>query len=335
MDQGCASKATPSFDLIMTHTRRAALTALAGISWAASQRTLAASPPIRLVIPYGGGGMGTIFANLVTEILTAELGTSVYADYKPGANGAVGTELVARAAPDGRTLAMVTTSALSINPAFMPALRYDPLKDFAPVGMVWLARNVLYGNPQTAPTLAALLKLGKSRPLNYGSLGVGSLAHLTAEMLLRKAGIEAVHVPYKGQGQVMAEVAGGRLDFAFTDPSGLPLAAAGRVAALAVTGPARLPSAPQLATLEEQGFAGVGALSWIGIAAPAGTPTAVLERVSAALAKGFSSAAMKAKVLELGCEVAPDMSPRHLQETLAREVPQWKRFQAETRISIN
>lgn len=291
--------------------------------------------PIRLIVPYGGGGMGTVFANMVTEQLGARLKSPVYAEYKPGANAAIGTEFVAKAPPDGYTLLMVTTSSLTVNPAFQPSIHYNPIKDFTPVSMVWTSRNVLYSNPKTAKTLKDLIALGKTKPLAYGSLGPGSLAHLSGEMLVRQAKVQAIHVPFKGQGQVMTEVAGGRLDFAFTDPTGLQLAESGRVVALAVTGPQRLSSAPNIPTLTELGYPEVGTLSWIGIVAPAGTPKPIVDRISKELAAAFQEPAIKAKVLSFGVEVAPDQSPQYFDREIRSEVDRWKKFQHDTGITVD
>lgn len=323
----------------MAHSRRRSLLAFLAATTtvlALSGPAMAGWPdkPIRLVVPYGGGGMGTVFANMVTEQLAMRLKSPVYAEYKPGANAAVGTELAAKAPPDGYTLLMVTTSSLTVNPAFQPNIRYDPIKDFTPVAMVWMSRNVLYSNPNSAKTLKDLVALGKTRPLAYGSLGAGSLAHLSGEMLVRQAKTRAIHVPYKGQGQVMTEVAGGRLDFAFTDPAGLQLAESGRVVALAVTGPQRLPSAPNIPTLAELGHPNVGTLSWIGIVAPAGTPRPVVDRIARELGAAFQDPAVKAKVLAAGVEVAPDQSPETFDREIRSEVDRWKKFQQETGITV-
>lgn len=321
----------------MTLSNRRSALALIGaglLAMAASAQAEYPDKVIKLVVPYAGGGMGSVFGNMVTELLAARLKTPVVVDYKPGANGAIGSEQVAKAPPDGYTLLMATTGSLTINPAFQPKLRYDPIKDFTPVAMVWTSRNVLYANPQKAKTLKDLVALGAKDSLSYGSLGVGTLAHLSAEMLLRQAKMEAVHIPFKGQGQVMSEVAGGRLDFAFGDPSGLQLAAAGRVQALAVTGPQRLSTAPQVPTLAELGYPNVGTMSWIGIVAPAGTPRPIVERLSRELQAAFADAQVKAKVLAQGVEVAPDLSPDRFNDEIRSEVQRWKRFQAETKIVV-
>lgn len=317
-------------------TRRSFLSTVAvAASASVSLPALAAYPdkPIKLVVPYGGGGMGTIFATMVTEVLAAQLKNPAFADYRPGANAAIGTELVAKSPADGYTLLMTTTSAVAINPAFNPNLKYDPIKDFTPVAIVWTSRNVLFSNGEVK-TLKDLVALGKKKSLSYGSLGVGSLAHLSAEMLLREAGIKAVHVPFKGQGQIMTEVAGGRLDFAFTDPAGMALAVGGRVNVLAVTGKTRMATAPNVPTIAEAGYPNVGTESWIAIMAPAGTPRDVVEKISNALSAGFSSEAARAKVAATGAEVAPNMTPIFFERELRSELTRWKKFQRDTQISI-
>jgi tripartite-type tricarboxylate transporter receptor subunit TctC len=153
-------------------------------------------------------------------------------------------------------------------------------------------------------------------------------------MLVRAEHLQAVHVPYKGQGQIMTELAGGSIDFAFTDPAGLQMARTGRVQALAVTGPQRLPTEPSIPTLGELGYPNVGMMSWIGIVAPAGTPADVVERISSELAAGFADEALRAKVVAQGAEVAPNMRPDHFAREIRTELERWKRFQAETRITV-
>lgn len=320
----------------MSHlSRRTFLATACAAALASAAPAFAAFPekPIRLVVPYGGGGMGTLFGSMVTEVLNAQLKTPAFAEYKGGAQGAIGAREVARAPADGYTLLMVTTALMAVNPNFFPHLQYDPLKDFVPVGIVWTSRNVLFSRPDVK-TLKALVAAGKTRSLTYGSLGPGSLAHLSGEMLLRDAGIKAVHIPFKGQGQIMTEVAAGRLDFAFTDPSGLPLARAGKVQALAVTGKERLPSAPEIPTMAEAGYPNVGTASWIAIMAPAGTPKDIVDKISSALSAGFSDDALKAKVSAAGAEVAPDMSPQYFDRELRSELARWKKFQQESKITV-
>lgn len=325
--------------MIQTHRRKilatAAAAAIAGLVVPAGS-ALAAYPDkqVTLVVPYAGGGMGSVFANMVGEILTDQLKQPVVPDYRPGANATLGTDAVAKAAPDGYTLLMVTTSSLTINPTFRKNIRYDPIKDFTPVSMVWIARNVLYTPPQTK-TLKQLIDAGISKSLTYGSLGPGSLAHFSSEMLVREAKLQKpVHVPFKGNGQVMTEVTAGRVDFAFGDASGLQLAEAGRVNAIAVTGDKRIASAPKVPTMAELGYPNVGTASWIGIVAPAGTPKAIVDRISQALSDGFKSEAVRAKVTAVGVEVADDLTPGHFDKTIKSDLVRWKKFQQETQITI-
>jgi tripartite-type tricarboxylate transporter receptor subunit TctC len=319
---------------MMPHlNRRTLLAAVAASTFATTALAAFPDKPIRLVVPYGGGGMGSVFGNMVTEVLATQLKSPAFPEYKPGANAVIGTDIVAKSPPDGYTLLMATVSSMAINPAFLPNVKYDPLKDFVPVGIVWMSRNVLYAPPQVK-TMKDLLAQGKSKPLSYGSLGVGTLAHLSSEMLLRQGKFEAVHVPFKGQGQIMTEVAAGRLDFAFTDPAGMQLAQAGRVSALAVTGKQRMATAPNVPTMAELGMPNVGTESWIAIFAPAGTPKDVVDKISGALAAGFAPAEMKAKVAATGAEVAPNMTPQYLESELKSELARWKKFQAETKITI-
>lgn len=322
----------------MTHaTRRSFLTMLTGAAVAGlpgPARAAWPDKPIRLIVPFAGGGLGTVFGNIVTDVLQTRLKISAFVEHKPGANAALGTELAAKSPPDGYTFLMMTTGSMAINPAFFPNLRYDPIRDFTPVGMVWMSRNVLYADPAKAKTMKELIELGRKRSLTYGSLGVGSLAHLSSEQLVRAEKLEAVHVPYKGNGPVMTELAGGNIDFAFTDPAGMQFARNGRVAAIGVTGPKRMASAPEVPTLAELGYPNVGMASWLGIVAPAGTPKEIAERVSAELTAGFADEAVRAKVLAAGVEVAPDMRPDTFAQEIRVQVERWKAFQKETNITI-
>jgi tripartite-type tricarboxylate transporter receptor subunit TctC len=319
---------------VSRHTRRTFLVAACAATLGFGS-AFAAYPdkPIRLVVPYGGGGMGTLFGSMVTEVLHDQLKTPAFAEYKGGAQGAIGAREVAKSPPDGYTLLMVTTALMAVNPNFLPNLPYDPVKDFVPVGVVWMSRNVLFSRPDIK-SLKDLVELGRKKSLTYGSLGPGSLAHLSAEMLLREAKIQAVHVPFKGNGQIMTELAGGRLDFAFTDPSGLPLSVAGKVKALAVTGKERLPSASDVPTMVEQGYPNVGTASWIAIMAPAGTPREVVEKISNALSAGFADEALRAKVAAVGAEVAQNMTPQYFERELRSELARWKKFQQESKITV-
>ncbi len=318
-------------------SRRAVVGAIAATLFASCGSALAAFPdkPIKMIVPYGGGGMGSVFANMVGELLGERLKQPVVPDYKPGANAMIGTEFAAKAPADGYTLLMVTTSSLTVNPVFRKNVRYDPIKDFTPVSMVWVARNVLY-TPTKIKTLKELIDEGQKKSLNYGSLGAGSLAHLSSEMLVREAHLKPpVHLPFKGNGPVMTEVAAGRIDFAFGDTSGLQLAQAGKVQAVAVTGDTRVSAAPTVPTLKELGYPNVGTASWIGIVAPHGTPQAVVDQISKALHEAFSDESVRKKVEALGVEVAPDQSPAYFDKAIHSEIQRWKQFQADTKISVD
>lgn len=239
--------------------------------------------PIQFMVPFPAAGAGDIFARTVAQKLTAALGQQVVVVNRPGANGIIGTEQVAKAPPDGYTILMGTTAPMVLNPSLYARLPYDTLKDFAPVTQGTLYQYILIVHPSVpARSVAELVKLARSRPgqLQYGSSGNGGSNHLAGEMFKRAAHIDILHVPFKGSAPALADTLAGQISMMFdTIVTTVPQLKAGKVRALAVTGEKRAPQAPDIPTLMEVGYTGYKVTAWQSIFAPAGTPRAIIDRL--------------------------------------------------------
>ena len=247
--------------------------------------------PIRFIVPNGAGGTTDLVARSVAPKLSDMLGQQVVIDNRPGSGGIVGTEIVARAAPDGHTLLMGTIGNIAISPALYRNLAYDPLRDFAPVTQLASAAYMLLVHPSlAAKSVKELTALAKARPgqLNVGSAGSGTGSHLTAELFKAVAGVDILHVPYKGGAPAMTDLIAGQLHLIFNGiPSSLPHLRAGRVRSLAVTSSKRFTATPEVPTIAESGFPGAESNSWTGILVPAGTPDAVIAKLNSAFVKAL------------------------------------------------
>ena len=306
---------------------------ISGHSWGAYP-----DKPIVLIVPYSPGGMGTNFGNLMSDALSPRLNQRVVVDYKPGANGGVGAALVARAAPDGYTLLMAVNSTMAINPNLYSRLTYDPLKDFASVAMVFTAVNVLVVNASSPyKSVADLVAAAKANPgkLNYGSSGNGATPHLSGELFRHLTGVQVNHVPYKGIGPAVVDLMGGQIDFVFSDTSALAQVAGGKLRALAVTGPARISAAPALPTMEEAGIKGFLVQSWYSVAAPAGTPREVIQRLNEEIGAVVKSPEIRSRMRDIGVEPATDTSAEYLDRKLREDLDFWKKFVIDTRIKLD
>lgn len=241
------------------------------------------SKPIRLLVPFPPGGSTDIVARIVAQKLSERLGQQVIIENRGGAGGTLGTEIAARAAPDGYTLTLATTSTHVVAPSVYARLGYDPVRDFAPLSLVAVTPYLLVIHPSLpAKSLQEFVAYTKARPgqLNYASAGTGSTTHLAMEMLKGAAGLYVVHIPYNGNGPASTAVIAGQVEILFGSlPAVLPHARSGRVRALAVGSPQRSPSLPDVPTVAESGFPGFDASLWLAIMAPAGTPAAVIARL--------------------------------------------------------
>jgi tripartite-type tricarboxylate transporter receptor subunit TctC len=250
--------------------------------------------PITIVVPLPPGSGTDNAARLLAQGLTAELKVPVIVDNKAGANSFIAARYVARAAPDGYTLLLTGNTSHSSNPHLFKKLPYDPVKDFSPVSLVFKGFMVLMVNAESpVKSVADLVRLGQApKKLSFGE--GSSSSRLSAEMFRQMAGLDFVHVPYKGNPQALTDLLGGQIDFMFTDGATvLAQLKSGRMRALAVTSPVRHPLFPDVPTMEEAGYKGYEISIWTGLYAPAGTPPAVIERLNAAVRKSVMSPEMK------------------------------------------
>jgi tripartite-type tricarboxylate transporter receptor subunit TctC len=249
--------------------------------------------PIRLVVPFPPGGSTDIVARIVAQKLSDRLGQQVVVENRGGAGGTIGTEAVAKAAPDGYTLVLGTTSTHAVAPNVYAKIGYDPVKDFAPISLVAVTPYLLVVNPGVnVKSLPEFVAYVKARPgkLNYASAGTGSTTHLAMEMLKSAAGLYVVHIPYNGNGPAGTAVIAGQVEILFGSlPAVLPHAKSGRVRPLAVGTPKRSPSLPEVPTVAESGFPGFDASLWLAVMAPAGTPAPVVDRLHKEIVAAIAS----------------------------------------------
>ncbi|MBS0335371.1 MAG: tripartite tricarboxylate transporter substrate binding protein [Proteobacteria bacterium] len=252
------------------------------------------SKPVRIVVGYPPGGGTNTVARLLAEHMSKSLGQQVVVENRPGAGGRIGTQSVVRSDPDGYTLMFASDAELTIAQVTVKALPYDPLKDLAPIALAGRGPYVLVTYAGFAPnTLAELIAYARANPdkVNFGSFGKGSQNHMIDERFKAAAGISTVHVPYKGSGPVIADLAGGQVQYTFATPGAtLPLVKAGKLKVLAVAASQRLARADTIPTMAEAGMPGFTGGSWYGLLAPAGTPAAVVERLHAEVVAAFKSA---------------------------------------------
>jgi tripartite-type tricarboxylate transporter receptor subunit TctC len=285
--------------------------------------------PVRMIVAFPAGGGSDIVGRALAQQLTDSLGQSVIVDNRGGAGGIIGTELGARAAPDGYTIILGSSGGFAINPHLNPRLPYDPVRDFAPVGLVTRLTFVLDVHPSVpAKSMKDFLALAKSRPdrLNFGSSGQGATAHLATELFMSLARVRMVHVPYKGAAPAMTAAIAGEVDVLFDSmPTTLPHAQSGRIRPLAVTTLQRSALMPQIPTLDEAGVKGYELANWMGIFAPAGTPRAVVERLNTAINAATRRPEMKERLLNQGAEPLSG-TPEDLAAYLRRELDQYGRI---------
>ena len=272
----------------MDRLRLVSILVAGAFAFAASQSHAQAlgSKPVRIISPYAAGGTNDVIARIIAQRLAEVTGRPFIVENRPGAGGVIGTELGAKAAPDGNTVTMITAS-IPINAALRP-LPYDPVRDFAPIGMVGVSPYVLLVNPSVpVRTVKELIALAKARPgaLTFGSGGTGTPGHLAGEMLMSMARVKMVHVPYKAGSLALTDLLSGYIALTFsTTVTSTELIKARRVQPLAVTTAARIPAFPEIPTVAESGLAGYDFSLWLGLAAPAGTSPAIVEPLAAALA---------------------------------------------------
>jgi tripartite-type tricarboxylate transporter receptor subunit TctC len=285
--------------------------------------------PIRLVVAFTPGGTTDYVARLLADKLKDRLGQTVIVENKPGANGAIGAEYVARAAPDGYTVFFTTVGAVAINPGLYPDLRYDPIKDFAPVGLaVFNSTMLVVSASMKVNSAKELAELARQKPgtISIGITGIGAISHLGLELFKSDARIDITAVPYRGASQAITDILGGTLDGLFGDvPTVLTQIQAGKLKALAATSSKRSDIFPDVPTFVEQGFAGTVADQWAGVVVPARTPPAVIARLNGALVAALNDPDVRAKLKQSGVTPAPG-TPEQFGEYLRSETARYTKL---------
>lgn len=278
---------------------------------------------VRMILPASPGGSLDLIARSVGQKLSEAIGQPVVVENKPGAAFTIGTELVARAPADGYTI-LLTSTPHGMNPA-LRKLPYDTLKDFTPITLIATIPQILVVNSELpVNSLQEFIKLARSKPMAYGSVGSGSPNHLSAEMLKDLAKIELTHVPYKGTGPALADLVSGRIQFMSVDmTSASPHLKSGKIKALAIATAQRMPGV-DLPTVGESGYPGFEVMSWYAVFGPAGLPAPITSRINAAIVKGLSDPALRERFASLGATVVGS-SPSQLGAHVSSEIARWKK----------
>ena len=313
----------------MNRFARLALLSLAASSClAAGSAAWGAYPdkPIRLIVPFPAGGATDFMARSLAQKLSERLGKPIVVDNRGGAGGTIGAEVVASAPPDGYTLLFSTMGVLAINPSLYEKLRYDPLKDFAPVSLTHATANVLVVHPSVpAKNLQELIALAKAKPgtLTFGSSGNGTSSHLSGELFKSMAGIDITHVPYKGTGPALTDLLTGRISMMIDTVSvHVENVNAGKLRALGVTSAKRTPSLPNVPTIAEAGLPGFDVSIWLGVLAPARTPPEIVARLNSEISKVMAEPEMKAQMTKAGIE-AISSTPQEFTATIKSDNAKW------------
>lgn len=292
------------------------------------------SKPIRWVVPSTPGDGSDVIGRLIAERVSRELGQAVIIDNKPGAGGVLGSDAVAKSAPDGYTMIVGNAGSHGVNGGIYPKLPYDIVKDFAPVALICTAPNVMVVNADLQITsVAEFVAHAKAQGarVNYASGGVGSSAHLSAELFKSLAGVEMTHIPYKGAAPAVTAVLAGESQVMIGNlPPWSAQIKAGKVRALAVTTARRHHSLPDVPALAEV-LPGFETLAWFGVLAPAGTPRAIIERINGAIRQALEQAEVQAKLATLSCDPAP-VTPEAFATRIHDDVARWKKLAAEKNI---
>ena len=282
---------------------------------------------IRLIVPFAPGGGTDVLARILAQRLSEKWGQAVVVENQPGASGSIGSKTVERAAPDGYTLVMASTGALmSLATQYEKDGPFDVNAHFAPVTLVADPPYVITVNPKVpAKTVADLIALAKSQKssLTFGSSGVGAASHLSGELFQKEAGIELLHVPYKGTGAAETDLIAGRIDIMFAPPQTVePMVKVGKLKALATTGKTRSPLFPNLPTADESGLPGYEAVGWFGLLAPAHTPEDIVQKLNAASVEILKSDDVRERLANLGAEPHP-MTPAEYSKFINADLKKW------------
>lgn len=291
--------------------------------------------PVRLVVPFPAGGATDLFARALSQKLGERLGGSLVIENRPGAGGAIGSDLVAKAAPDGYTLLLATSSTHSIGPALGARLPYDTVRDFSPIAQVGNAPSVmLVPNSSPARNVKEWIELARKNPgkLNYASSGNGTIVQLTTELFKAQAGLFIVHIPYKGTALAIPDLVSGKLDVLFDSlPTGMPHVRDGRLRALGITTLKRSPLAPELPPIADV-LPGYESTTWFGLYGPRGLPPELLQRINTAAGQTLADPEVKDKLQRMGIEAVTG-TPQQLATMVAADTAKWKKIIVERRIS--
>jgi tripartite-type tricarboxylate transporter receptor subunit TctC len=314
------------------------LRAFAVVVWLMLGYTFAAAEgypdrPVTLVVPFPPGGSTSIVARIIADRMSDTLGQQVVVDNRGGAGGTLGTRQVAKSAPDGYTILLAYTGTLATGPSLYPNAGYDPRADFAPIGLIGSAPTVLVVHPSVpAKSLQELIALAKAKPgtINFASAGIGTVGHIAGELFATLAGINIVHVPYKGTGPALVDLLGGHVAMSFTPiPAAIGQVKAGELRALAVTAAKRSELAPDIPTASEAGLPGLEAALRYGLVAPAGTPRPIIERLNKELNAALATTTVRNQLATEGAEPLPG-TPEDYAADIDREEAKWSKVVRES-----
>jgi len=317
--------------------KRIALAALALLAAAALPAAADAWPskPVKIIVPFGPGGFTDVVARILQKELAPALGQPIIIENRPGAGSTIGTDAVAKAAPDGYTLVMVSTTHV-ISPHLYKKMTYDPIRDFAPVMKLVEGPYVMVVHPSLGvSTVQEFVALAKKRPneIFFASSGNGSAQHLVGALFMQMAGVKLTHVPYKGSNAAMQDLLGGQVKLSFVGmPNALPNL--GKLKALAVTTTKRSPDLPDVPTMDEAGVKGYEATIWLGMLAPKGTPREIVDKLNADIRKVLADPEARKLMRKAGVEVAPS-SPEAFQALMEQELDRWGKVVKETGATVN
>jgi len=313
-----------------------ALLCLLALSYGASAQQYP-TKPIHLIVPFGPGGFTDVAARILQKELQPVLGQPIIVENKPGAGSTIGTDFVAKAAPDGYNLVMISTTHV-ISPHLYKEMPYDPVRDFTPVMKLAEGPYVLVVNSQTPyRSVNDLVAAAKAKPgtIDFASSGNGSSQHLVGALFMNMSGAKLNHVPYKGSNQAMQDVIGGQVPVSFVGmPNALPNLASGKIRALAVTTKRRDAELPNVPTMDEAGVKGYDATIWLALLAPKGTPAEVVQKINAAVTKVLSTPDAKKLMTSAGVDVAPS-TPEELERLMVTELDRWGKVVRETGATVN
>jgi len=294
--------------------------------------------PVRVIVPFPASGATDLVARVVAQRVAQDLGQQMVVDNRPGAGGTIGAAEAAKAQPDGYTLLLTTSSTHAISPHLMPRLAYDPRKDFTPVAHLADAPSVLLvTNSLPVKTVGELIAYGKAHPgkLNYATSGNGTIVHLNAAAFSAQAGIEMMHVPYKGTALAIPDLVTGQTHVLFDSlPTGMPHVKGGRLRALAVTSEKRSALAPELPTMAESGLPGYSSVTWFGVYLPAGAPPALVDRIHKAFAKAIQSTEVAEGLAKLGVEPAAPSTAAKFAAMVQADSARWAAVIRQHKISV-